>query len=258
MAEKNALRGNNPTIAAYKAGDAAPEEYDDFRFFINEELRRIQVAFTSVEQFLADEIIAGDDTTEAEAGPPGPPGPQGSPGNVGPQGERGPAGPRGPAGEDVGAPINDNVVTRSRVWSSARIVEYVEENGGGSGGTSVVVGGNPPTSAEQGDLWFDDTYTSELYIRYNGLWVSVTGGPGQAAVGNAADLNWNDYANNWSSQPVSEALIPGGEVFRYTYTNGALFRFVPTPYDPANDAFYTSFTNPTLSGLVVARNSLTI
>jgi len=53
---------------------------------------------------------------------------------------------------------------------------------------------------------------------------------------------------------VDEVFTGTGEVLRYEYANGVtLYRLVPDPYDGAQDAFYSSFADPNLSGLVASR-----
>ena len=66
-----------------------------------------------------------------------------------------------------------------------------------------------------------------------------------------AVLTWSDYAMGYSSDPVSLGNISDGEVFEYTYTNGTLYRLVPS--GSAVDAFYTTYSNGTLSGLVASK-----
>ena len=66
-------------------------------------------------------------------------------------------------------------------------------------------------------------------------------------------LQWIDYSTNWSQEPVLEATITGGEVYRYVYEDGTLYRFVPTDYTASVDAFYRSFDGTNLTGLVAQR-----
>ena len=63
---------------------------------------------------------------------------------------------------------------------------------------------------------------------------------------------WVDYAANWSSEPVLQTTISEGDVYLYTYANGTAYRLVPTD-GVSEDAFYSTFTNNTLSDLIVSR-----
>lgn len=65
--------------------------------------------------------------------------------------------------------------------------------------------------------------------------------------------NWIYLVSTWSTEPTLSASITGGDVYTYTLDGTTRYRFVPTAYDPAQDAFYTTFTAGTLSGLIVAR-----
>jgi len=65
--------------------------------------------------------------------------------------------------------------------------------------------------------------------------------------------SWVDYAYNWTVEPVSLGAVEGGEKFEYTYLNGTLYRFVPSPYVPTQDAFYKD-TN--LTDLVATRGGI--
>jgi hypothetical protein len=49
---------------------------------------------------------------------------------------------------------------------------------------------------------------------------------------------WVDYAYNWTAEPVSLGAVSGGEKFEYTFLDGTLYRFVPSPYVPTEDSFY--------------------
>ena len=121
MADKNLLRENNPSIEVYRSNDAAPDNWEDAKFWLINELRRIQNGFYSV-----DEVIATLDTevgaVEQQEGPTGPQGPQGP---AGPQGPQGPAGPPGPPGTSVEGRteplIADHRVALDTTWSSQKI-----------------------------------------------------------------------------------------------------------------------------------------
>lgn len=64
---------------------------------------------------------------------------------------------------------------------------------------------------------------------------------------------WSYYAMNWSVEPSLNSSITGGDVYDYTLDGTTRYRFVPTTYDPTQDAFYSNFSGGTLSGLIVSR-----
>ena len=68
-----------------------------------------------------------------------------------------------------------------------------------------------------------------------------------------AAVTWDYYAINWSTSPTLVENITGGAVYLYVLDGVNRYRFVPTTYDPTADAFYTSYSSPTLSGLIVTR-----
>lgn len=67
---------------------------------------------------------------------------------------------------------------------------------------------------------------------------------------NQMELTW-DYLIFFPS--VQEATISGGKVRKHTKNGLSVYRFIPTPYNPTQDAFYESFTSGTLSGLITTR-----
>ncbi len=71
--------------------------------------------------------------------------------------------------------------------------------------------------------------------------------------GDAATPTWNYYALTWTEPPVFVETISGGDVYEYDLDGTIRYRFVPSPYDSELDAFYSSFSTPTLSGLIVSR-----
>ncbi len=64
---------------------------------------------------------------------------------------------------------------------------------------------------------------------------------------------WSYYNYNWSVEPTLNSSIAGGDVYNYTLDGTTRYRFIPTAYDPTQDAFYSSFSAGTLSGLIVTR-----
>ena len=62
-----------------------------------------------------------------------------------------------------------------------------------AGGSNVSVSGTAPTSPNEGDLWYDDTNTGQLYVYENGFWTS-TGIP--PSIGSINDLGDVDIVTN--------------------------------------------------------------
>lgn len=70
---------------------------------------------------------------------------------------------------------------------------------------------------------------------------------------NDTALTWDYLAANWTHQPLSLGSLAGGEVWQYALRGDTRYRFVPAPYDPVADAFYSTFTGGVLSDMIVAR-----
>ena len=69
-------------------------------------------------------------------------------------------------------------------------------------------------------------------------------------------LKWVDLVNTWTSEPVTEVYSGGdGDVLSYTYGSTVYYRFIPSTYDSSLDAFYTTYSDPTLSGLIATRGN---
>jgi len=67
-------------------------------------------------------------------------------------------------------------------------------------------------------------------------------------------LKWVDLVTTWTTEPTAQTYTGGdGEVFAYVYGGTTYYRFVPTTYDSTLDIFYTTFSDPTLSGVVATR-----
>jgi hypothetical protein len=58
---------------------------------------------------------------------------------------------------------------------------------------------------------------------------------------------------NWSVAPSLVADITNGSVYQYTLNSITRYRFVPTEYDPTQDAFYLNFDGTTLTNLIIRR-----
>jgi len=64
---------------------------------------------------------------------------------------------------------------------------------------------------------------------------------------------WDYLVTNWSVEPSLNTTLAGGEVLNYTLNGTTRYRFVPTTYNPTQDAFYATFDGTTLSNLVAKR-----
>jgi hypothetical protein len=76
---------------------------------------------------------------------------------------------------------------------------------------------------------------------------SLVGPPGNPT------SSWMFYVTTWSTAPAFVETITGGSVYSYTLDATTRYRFVPDPYDATTDAFYSSYTSPTLAGLLATR-----
>ena len=68
-----------------------------------------------------------------------------------------------------------------------------------------------------------------------------------------SENTWIFYASTWDVSPTLEAEIMGGSVYRYEQDGVVRYRFVPTPYNPAQDGFYEDFDGTNLTFLIVSR-----
>lgn len=84
-----------------------------------------------------------------------------------------------------------------------------------------------------------------------GRWRRIAASTGGG--GGGGDPTWEYYVANWSTTPTQVATIGAGTVWSYTLNSTTRYRLVPSPYDPEQDAFYATFSNPTLGSLIVRR-----
>lgn len=175
MADKKLIREGTTSVEVYRSLDAAPENWDDARFWLINELRRIQSGFFSVDEVLSSlDIDSEEEPVAGEPGPTGPAGPQGPQGPKGDQGEPGEPGQDGSSGDL----IKDGITSLSFTWSSQKILQEITNATAGigvGGDNSIFIGASGPSPASIGDLWFDNTYTLELYVWSGFQWVSTTG-----------------------------------------------------------------------------------
>ena len=60
---------------------------------------------------------------------------------------------------------------------------------------------------------------------------------------------WIDYATGYTTEPTLLETIAEGDVYSYNYSGKTLYRLVGNPFD----AFYTSYSGGSFSGLVVQK-----
>ena len=73
------------------------------------------------------------------------------------------------------------------------------------------------------------------------------------SIENQIYTTWEYLVNNWSVEPVLNATITGGEVYTYILRGTTHYRFIPTTYDPTQDAFYSNFDGTNLTNLITTR-----
>jgi hypothetical protein len=94
---------------------------------------------------------------------------------------------------------------------------------------------------------------SEIRIRGRGE-LLLTGGRGPVGpAGTGLDALWIRLASEWTVAPVFNSSIAGGDVYDYTYGSTTYYRFVPSTYNPSQDAFYDTFVGGLLSGEIANR-----
>jgi hypothetical protein len=73
--------------------------------------------------------------------------------------------------------------------------------------------------------------------------------------GEPADLlsEWSFLATTWTSSPTLVGTTADGAVYAYALDGVTRYRLVPSPYDAAADAFYSTFTGGVPSSLIVSR-----
>lgn len=75
----------------------------------------------------------------------------------------------------------------------------------------------------------------------------------EKAASEPAIKDWIYYATTWTTAPVFNSSITGGDVYDYVLLGTTRYRFVPSTYTAADDAFYTTFSAGTLSGKIASR-----
>lgn len=245
-------------LKALRNPDQATDEVLDF---LSSRIETVEILPAlpekGVDYFTEDDIqqivsIVREMVKDGRDGDVGPKGEKGDIGTKGDKGDIGPVGKTGEDGKDGETPNVDDLINNvlkkipkanpdeivklvlnkiqlpdtKELISKNELVDFLKRGGFRGGGISSV--------AHDSTLSGDGTTSSPLSI-----------------VGGGAD--WTYYATTWTVEPSLNTAITGGEVYNYTLNGTTRYRFVPTTYDATQDAFYTTFSNPTLSGLIVAR-----
>lgn len=94
-----------------------------------------------------------------------------------------------------------------------------------------------------------------IYYVKSALWVEmyITNKTWTITANKVQHITWDYLVTNWTSEPTLNTAIIGGEVYNYTLNGTTRYRFVPTTYNPTQDAFYSTFASGTLSNLIVTR-----
>jgi hypothetical protein len=82
----------------------------------------------------------------------------------------------------------------------------------------------------------------------------MRGMPGQDGTSDLTTL-WFYLASSWTSEPTVNLTSPalGGTVYTYIYGSTTYYRHVPSPYDPAEDAFYETYSGGVLSNQIAVK-----
>jgi hypothetical protein len=109
----------------------------------------------------------------------------------------------------------------------------------GANSTIIVDIANGYELDELHDVLVSSPQDGEILQRDGGLWKNK--------------YTWDYLATNWSVEPTLNTTLAGGEVLNYTLNGTTRYRFVPTTYDPTQDAFYAGFNGTTLTNLIAKR-----
>lgn len=179
----------------------------------------------------------------------GPQGPAGAPGPSGPQGPQGPQGPAGSNGRD-----GKDGAAGAQGPQGPQGPQGLEGPAGEAGAAGEDgVGVETAYIAADNSLVFTLTDGSEVDVGpLSGLPVASEGNTYVVGQGSGAvQLKWLDYATGFSATPTLLQTIADGDVYEYTYSNGTLYRLVPSGSE--QDSFYSAFSGGVLSGLVASK-----
>ena len=156
---------------------------------------------------------------------------------------------------DVNKPISNATQTALNLkTNNTRLISTVSPLAGGgdlltdrtlttSMSTNKLIG---RTSAGTGVM---EEITLGTNLSFTGNTLNASGGSG-----GADPLTQFDYlVIKFTTSPTLNAIISTGKIFNYILNGVTRYRFVPTVYDPTQDAFYLTFTGGTLSNLITTR-----
>ena len=173
-------------------------------------------------------------------------GPQGIQGPEGPEGPRGPEGPQGVQGRDGSQGPKGDV-------GSPGLQGFRGEQGPqgleGPEGPPGPMGQMPRHKIKDDQICFEKgPGVWGEWITFQNITQYMTGAQPSST---KAKFTWIDYATGFTSTPVLLTTIADGDVYEYTYTNGTLYRLVPS--GSAIDSFYKYFIDGVLSKLVAEK-----
>jgi hypothetical protein len=214
--------------------------------------------------------LPGIQGSKGDRGERGEQGSQGFIGDKGDIGEPGPKGDKGDQGEQGPPPKHEITDDKIRFelptggwgnWIDLKKIIINRVGGGATGGGTV--GNGTDVDAVHVNVADEFSVIPEDTTPASGDWIlaedAITGEKKIVQIGNlpagTASATWTDYATKWDTAPTFNKAISGGSVYNYTLNSVTRYRFVPTTYDAAQDAFYASFNDmtDTLTTLIVAR-----
>ena len=136
-------------------------------------------------------------------------------------------------------------------WSVSNS-DTVSGGGGGGGASSLTLYGlstNDYTNTEKSKL---AGIQSGAEVKVQADW-SETNPASDAFIQNKPANTWEYFASNWSTEPTFNSAITNGGVYNYTLNGVTRYRFVPTTYNPTQDAFYESFDGTALTNIITKR-----
>ena len=103
-----------------------------------------------------------------------------------------------------------------------------------------------PSGTEWSSVYNNVTSNSASYVTLTGT----------QTLKNKTVVDWMTLVRGYNTTPTLSATIPTGEVYTYVYTsspsNITYYRYIAT--NGTEDAFYTYFSDTTLSGLVASKS----
>lgn len=110
---------------------------------------------------------------------------------------------------------------------------------------AIAEGATTPNPGSPGVLAWSQTLTKPVF--WNGTSWTV-GYDGLDSI-----FTWDFLVANWSIKPIVVGTVSSGTVYGYTLDGVTRYRLVPSVYSAAQDAFYSTYSGGTLSGLITNR-----